>query len=54
MSMSMSPDCTEAIRSASPPSWEAGKISTLRPTPASSTPALMTSAPQVCCGWSSV
>ncbi len=54
MSMSMSPDCTEAMRSASPPSWLAAKISTVRPTSADSTSSLITSAPQACCGWSSV
>ena len=54
MSMSMSPETTEAIRSASAPSWLAGKISTVSPTSASATSSAITWAPQRCCGWVSV
>ena len=51
MSMSMSPETTDAMRSASPPSWLPGKISTVRPTSAAATSSAMTWAPQRCCGW---
>ena len=54
MSMSMSPETTELIRSASAPSWLAGKISTVSPTSAFSTSSVITCAPQRCWGWSSV
>ena len=54
MSMSMSPETTEAIRSASPPSWLAGKISTVTPTSAFATSSAITWAPQRCWGWVSV
>jgi hypothetical protein len=42
MSMSMSPDATDAMRSASPPSWLLGKISMLRPTSAAATSSAIT------------
>ena len=53
MSMSMSPATTDAIRSASAPSWLWPKISMVRPTSAAATSSAMTLAPQAACGWAS-
>ena len=54
MSMSMSPATTDVIRSASPPSWLAPKISIVRPTSAAASSSAMTLAPHSCCGCASV
>ena len=53
MSMSMSPAATDVMRSASPPSWLAPKISTPSPVPDAATASAMTWAPHACCGWAS-
>ena len=54
MSMSMSPAATDAIRSASPPSWLAPEMVIVTPTSAAASSSAMTWAPHACCGWASL